>query len=305
LLEAALVVPLGVFLCLGTLQLLCLEHGKLLTEYAAYQAARAGAVWNGSYPRMRDAAFFALLPALGKTGTLEEIAATSVEAQRVDQQLGRAGLGVPQGDLPLGFNRDALAGQLRVDTLSPALYPALGKNWRVSGQDAWQELDFDGADGFPEAPEAERHFQAAMAGATGDPAEQDLRSATRLTLRVRFFYELKVPFANRLVFLCWYAARARARLFGAIDRPSVAPASLTANGAGVAALQGKAQALTHAAGFASVSPRDLDLLWTLAMEGLPGVGRRVLLPLTATHTMRLQSNFYRKWVMHARPTWEP
>ena len=44
-----------------------IQHAKLMTEYAAYQAARAGIVWNGNNERMHDAAIIALLPTMGRT----------------------------------------------------------------------------------------------------------------------------------------------------------------------------------------------------------------------------------------------
>ena len=39
--EAALIMPLMVFMALGIIQLTMIQHAKLMTEYAAYQAARA------------------------------------------------------------------------------------------------------------------------------------------------------------------------------------------------------------------------------------------------------------------------
>src|SRR6478672_10248576 len=82
--ETALILPLMVFLVLGIIQLTSLQHAKLMTEYAAFQAARAGIVWNGSNERMHDAAFFALLPTLGATGTTAELSSTYGYAKGLD-----------------------------------------------------------------------------------------------------------------------------------------------------------------------------------------------------------------------------
>ena len=40
------------------------------------------------------------------------------------------------------------------------------------------------------------------------------------------------------------------------------------------------------------------VLWQLAHGEVPLIGRRYFLPLTATYSMRMQSNFHRKWIMH-------
>src|SRR5688500_4861563 len=71
--ESALVLPLMVFMVLGILQLTLIQQAKLMTEYAAYQAARAGSVWNGSAERMHDAALVALLPTIHRTDDLAQV----------------------------------------------------------------------------------------------------------------------------------------------------------------------------------------------------------------------------------------
>src|SRR5258705_9102744 len=62
--ETALVMPLMIFFTLGIIQLAMVQQARLMTEYAAYQAARAGIVWNANNERMHDAAVFALLPTM-------------------------------------------------------------------------------------------------------------------------------------------------------------------------------------------------------------------------------------------------
>src|SRR5918998_1727054 len=74
--EAALIMPLMVFMALGLIQLTMIQHAKLMTEYAAYQAARAGIVWNGNNERMHDAAIIALLPTIGDTSDVGKLALT-------------------------------------------------------------------------------------------------------------------------------------------------------------------------------------------------------------------------------------
>ena len=60
--ETALVMPLLVFLLLGTLQLFLVLQARVLAEYAVFRATRSGSVGYGSCTRMRQAALLALLP---------------------------------------------------------------------------------------------------------------------------------------------------------------------------------------------------------------------------------------------------
>jgi hypothetical protein len=65
--ESALVLPMVVFLVLGTLQLFLMLQARIMAEYAAYRATRAGSVNHGSCAAMEDAAIAALLPTFRRT----------------------------------------------------------------------------------------------------------------------------------------------------------------------------------------------------------------------------------------------
>jgi hypothetical protein len=60
--EAALTLPLMLFLILGTLQLFLLLQGRIMAEYAAFRATRAGSLSHGNCVPMQHAAILALLP---------------------------------------------------------------------------------------------------------------------------------------------------------------------------------------------------------------------------------------------------
>src|SRR5688572_5537640 len=60
--ETAIVMPLFVFLLLGILQLSLMHQARLMTKYAAFTAARAGAIGNASKKRMTQASSAVLLP---------------------------------------------------------------------------------------------------------------------------------------------------------------------------------------------------------------------------------------------------
>ncbi len=60
--EAALTLPLVTFMLLGMLQLFMMLHARVMTQYAAFRATRAGSVNHGDCTRMKHAAIGALLP---------------------------------------------------------------------------------------------------------------------------------------------------------------------------------------------------------------------------------------------------
>ncbi len=65
--EAALALPLLIFLFLGTLQLFMLMQARFLAEYAVFRAARAGSLGHGNCAAMTHAAIVSVLPAIERT----------------------------------------------------------------------------------------------------------------------------------------------------------------------------------------------------------------------------------------------
>jgi hypothetical protein len=74
--EAALTLPLTVFLVLGTLQMFLLLQARVLTEYAAFKAVRTGVVKYGDCRPMTHAAIGALLPAFARTDSAATLGAS-------------------------------------------------------------------------------------------------------------------------------------------------------------------------------------------------------------------------------------
>ncbi|RKH50870.1 pilus assembly protein [Corallococcus sp. AB049A] len=64
--ETAIVLPLFVFLILGTLQLGLMHQARLMAKYAAYKAVRAGALHNADVKKMERAALAVLLPMISR-----------------------------------------------------------------------------------------------------------------------------------------------------------------------------------------------------------------------------------------------
>jgi hypothetical protein len=62
--EAALTLPLVLFLILGSLQLFLLTQSRLLAQYAVFQATRVGSVNHGACTPMTHAAILTVLPSV-------------------------------------------------------------------------------------------------------------------------------------------------------------------------------------------------------------------------------------------------
>jgi hypothetical protein len=72
--EAALTLPMAVFLVLGALQLFLMLQARLMTEHAAFKAVRAGSLSQGSCRRMLHAAVTTLLPTFTRTDNAQRLA---------------------------------------------------------------------------------------------------------------------------------------------------------------------------------------------------------------------------------------
>jgi hypothetical protein len=169
--EAALILPAMLVLILCTIQIAQVQQARVLVEYAAFNAARAGVVQNGNAGEggtsgpMHDAAALSLLPAAGRTDDLGWVARTWA-AFRAREGASRA------AGLPI----------VTVSVLNPrrADFHRFGQHLGGS------EIDFD--DVRPQAVDA-----------------------NLLSIRVRYLVELHVPFANKLVHSLWLARRALVR----------------------------------------------------------------------------------------------
>ena len=178
--ETAIVCPMVIFFMLGVIQLGMMQQARLMVEYAAFNAARAGSVWNMSQWHMHRAAELSLVPTrpafplvgnlTGKIENIGNLAASYLETVAVNAS-----------DLPMGGKR-----MIHIDILNP----------RPEHFGEKEELDFD---------------------------DVNLRKETQLTIRLTYFYELKIPFANWVIFNTWLEIRSRshgdaARFLSIINR---------------------------------------------------------------------------------------
>jgi len=289
--------PLMVFFTLGIIQLTMLQQARLMTEYATYQAARAGIVWNGSNERMHDAAVMALLPTMSNTENADEVSRTWFTHWQRDFVM----RGLPWGAPRLHVNGQYLTGFVRIDTITPNLITNRFGLWK-QGPTNWTELDFDGVETYPESPVLETYIRKFFNVSISDRDEEDFRRDTLLQIRLRYWYEMKIPFANQVIFLAWYAANADVALYGAIERSSLEKQNMLGRSGDSRGLRPRAKGIWDPSGkgYPPATATEMMVLWDIATGALPlfGAERRFYIPLHATQSMRMQSNFYRKWIVH-------
>lgn len=305
--ESALILPLLIFFLLGLLQLSMMQHARLMTEYAAYQSARAGIVWNGHVGRMRDAAIVALLPTMGRTDDITRTADTWLRMREYDDAMRTIMLSNAGGVTAPDVNGAPLFGMVRVDTITPNEAEVIGTIWKLRGGANWEELDFDGVTGFPEVPDLHNHIHHFFNLSAGDDAADTYRRATVLSIRLRYWYELRIPFANWIIFTSWFASNAGVALSGSIDRPTLETEVGMTHGPGdIEALPSMVSGIQNARGYDTLQTIEMAALWRLSRGEVgsgPITGRRFFIPLSAGYSMRMQSNFYRKWSAHPNPAW--
>jgi TadE-like protein len=295
LVESVIVVPLMTFLILGVVQLAMIQHAKLMTEYAAFNAARAGIVWNNDKSIMGNAATIALLPTYG--GLIDETAAGN-PMKMLTQVLGKAIL--YQVNRKIGMAVDSLrAGAAAIiGNLSGALAGSLGSfantiidraaNYAYSAAaNAVNSIFGDQRTlvNITLISPTENDFSGPTAGSgnceiefddvTGD---DEWRRKTRLTVRVDYYYMMRIPFANRIILTAYIAAQAGKNLYGAVWRPQ------TKKGA-TGFLNNNSETMTHGTLEGATNER-LSELWSAAKHGI------FMIILPATYTMRMQSNPY-------------
>jgi hypothetical protein len=155
---------------LGIVQLGLVQQARLLAQYAAFAAARAGVVWGARDARMHDAALLVMLTLLGRADSWEAVARSWPSPRH--------------------------GGQVRVDVLSPKVADGTGP----------APPDFDLPDSYPEAAGPGDAFARFTSPLGDEPDQEALRAATLLTVRVRYLHELVIPFAGWVVFTCWQAS---------------------------------------------------------------------------------------------------
>ncbi len=163
--ETALAMPMTLFLVLGILQLSMIQQARLLTQYAAYRAVRAGALLGAGAPdettwckQMNKAAVEGLLPSIGRTDTAKNLAETWL-------------LGNHRGEIPVANIASPAAAGLGIHIVR-IKYLVLAQNG--TAQAPYQTADFDD----PDHP-------------------------LTLTIDLAYNFKLQIPFADYMIHEMW------------------------------------------------------------------------------------------------------
>jgi hypothetical protein len=158
--ESALTLPLLVFLILGTLQLFMMLQGRIMAEYAAFEAVRAGSRHHGDCKAMIHAAMAGLLP------TVEPFVRPggNPAQQLADAWAARLGSNVRDQPVPQ-YEPGRDSGH------DGPVFWLVREQPRALSLNEKEDLDFDTPTG-------------------------DGNSARRLEVRLIYWYRLRIPFAD-------------------------------------------------------------------------------------------------------------
>jgi len=295
LVETIFVVPLMLFMILGILQLAMLHQARIQTEYAAYQAARAGIVWNANHSKMMNAAFVALIPNMyilkaniSETNTSFNILQSLIQGAGV-WLINYAGNQLNNGVLQLdSFLNNILGISTGIPDLSIVnVYIVNPKKDQIDSMPepykTWGEVDFDDIGVYKYKPDGSKYSE--------DEAKK-LRDFNRLCITVRFLYQMVIPFANWTIHTAWMAGVTGVKLTGAIERP-------VEEGTNNPDVEGVIGGRINVGGwvtylFGSKDQNLLRVLWQLRKVHFLNRNYGIyMIPLWSSYTMRMQSNIFK------------
>ncbi|AKQ69286.1 Pilus biogenesis protein, TadE family [Myxococcus hansupus] len=248
--ESALIIPMMVFIVLGTIQLGMVHHARLMTEYGAYRAARAGIVNHGDCNIMRKATLTALLPTLAPlNGVKSRVDTLDFTKDVHEEYLGTLFTGPFENTFVPIFPKYASGGLplFRLEVVNPRLGD-LDNLFAVYGAHMQaREVDYD------------------------DVRDDRIVEANLLSIRLTYFYEMRIPFANWQLHSFYMGREYLDQLRGLqFENQRVGGQSATT----YLEQRGAARSLDH---------RRVS---TLAGQ------RTYVMPLVATWSMRMQSNYF-------------
>ncbi|MBI5478706.1 MAG: pilus assembly protein [Deltaproteobacteria bacterium] len=291
LVEAAIVMPLMTFLILGVIQLVMVQHARIMTEYAAFTAARAGIVWNADQVPMQSAAIISLMPTY--EGVFEE-SDLGNPMQMLKRIVQRALIYQVHRRLPEAIEMlrngtdaivDALGGGSSIVSQRDRLLDAIE---RAADQALINAIN-DALGGSPDDMvsiqicEPKKSYFGLRSDEIDfdDPANFD---HSRLSIKVRYLYMMRVPFANWIIHQAWLVNESGQQLYGAVWNPQIGPA-----GKGETGFRNVSQPDMRSLSFRN-NRRVVQMVAGLADQGV------YMVPLYATYTMRMQSNPYKTQV---------
>ncbi len=184
--EAALVMPLFVFLILGILQMGLTAQARVMAKYAAYRAARVGAMNHADPRAIESAAIFHLLPVL--VGSSETILPTSSASDVITKFVRHNTF---DNLLPSGKQvKTVICGPLKEDLGAGSGGKPLNaiNQTALGGRGSGDEIDFD-----------DPVTQSVPANYTADADNLRRFTRMRLTVQIQFLYRMPIPFANWVI----------------------------------------------------------------------------------------------------------
>jgi hypothetical protein len=158
--EAALTMPLMVFMLLGTMQLFMMMHGRILTQLAAFQVTRTASLNHGNCARMLHSGILQVLPAI------EPFAKNN--GQPLDQNVATA---FAKYSANTYNNR--------------VVYTGAGNSTNINGTVMWIVRNITG--------------RAALSGPQADDDFDQGVDPMVMESKVIFWFPMKVPFANWVI----------------------------------------------------------------------------------------------------------
>ncbi len=248
--ESALIIPMMVFIVLGTIQLGMVHHARLMTEYGAYRAARAGIVNHGDCNIMRKATLTALLPTLGPLNGMPGRVDTLDFTKDVHEEYLHALFIRPRFNNFISvFPKYATGGLplFRLEVVNPRRSDLDGLFATYGSHMQGREVDYD------------------------DIRDDRIVDANLLSIRLTYFYEMRIPFANWQLHSFYMGREYLDQLRGLqFENQRVGG-------------QGATDYLEQRGAARSADHQRLSML---AGENL------FVMPLTATWSMRMQSNYF-------------
>jgi hypothetical protein len=181
--EAALVMPLFVFFILGILQLGLIAQARVVAKYAAYRAARVGAMNNGDPRAIESAAILHLLPVLANNSDVIMPSTNSGEVVGKFMQHNAMENRLPSGEKMVST---VICSPLAEDVRGGGSHDiGSGTQTGRGGVGSNSEADFDdplnqsSPDNFTTSGDAVRRYKR-----------------MRLVVQVQLLYRMPIPFAN-------------------------------------------------------------------------------------------------------------
>ena len=266
--ETAIVLPLNLFLLLGIIQFGMISQARYITKYAAYRAARIGAMNNANTDMMKKAAALTLLPVLfipiGGAADPNTDPTTSSPASPVSIVTGR--------DIAYkGLSLTGLADPVKVVVCGPLKDDVSGLDQAsLNGAGSSKQIDFDD-------PRASTEWNTGVANSSNS-----LKAFlhTKLRVQVQFLYIMPIPFANWII----------SRIYLGMSMPRIlrmgADDSFNPND-----YAGRTVSGSPIGGSDAQAAHDAynDLLRKVFVASQAGY---YVMPLFESYSMRMQSNFY-------------